>query len=58
MVEGYLKKLSNAALVTVVDDLVREKRGGSCGRAMYKSYNEKLESLSVMGVQISRNALY
>ena len=58
MVESYLKKLSNAALVTVVDDLVREKRGGSSGRAMYNSYKEKLQSLSVMGVQISRGALY
>ena len=54
----YLKKLHEAALQPVVNDLVHEKEEGWKSRTARDSYTAKLQCLELMGIKITRDALY
>ena len=54
----YLKSMQEAALRKVVDDLVREKDDGWKNRTSRDSYTSKLQCLELMGIDITRDALY
>ena len=54
----YLKKIQGKAVQAVVDDLVDEKQGGWKSRTAWDSYTAKLHCLELMGIKITRDALY
>ena len=54
----YLKKLHGVALQGVVNDLVQEKEEGWKGRTSRDSYTTKLQCLELMGIKITKDALY
>ena len=54
----YLKKLHESTLQDVIDDLVKEKEEGWKNRTSRDSYTTKLKCLELMGISITRNALY
>ena len=54
----YLKKLHEAAFQPVVNDLVHEKEEGWKSRTARDSYTTKLQCLELMGIKITRDALY
>ena len=54
----YLKKLHEVALQGVVNDLVQEKEEGWKGRTSRDSYTTKLQCLELMGITITKDALY
>ena len=54
----YVKKLHEAALQPVVNDLVHEKEEGWKSRTARDSYTAKLQCLELMGIKIMRDALY
>ena len=54
----YLKKIQGKAVQAVVDDLVDEKQGGWKSRTARDSYMTKLQCLELMGIKITRDALY
>ena len=54
----YVKKWHKAALQDVVQDLVKEKKGGWKNRTARDSYTTKLKSLELIGISITRDALY
>ena len=54
----YLKKMHEATLQGVVNDLVKEKDDGWKSRTSRDSYTTKLECLEIMGISITRDALY
>ena len=54
----YLKKLHGVALQGVVNDLVQEKEEGWKGRTSRDSYTTKLQCLELMGITITKDALY
>jgi hypothetical protein len=54
----YLKKMYEAALQGVVDDLVKAKQDGQNNRTSRDSYTTKIECLELMGICITRDALY
>jgi hypothetical protein len=54
----YLKKMHEAALLGGVDDLVKDEQDGWKSRTSRDSYRTKLECLQLMGISITRDALY
>ena len=54
----HLKKLHEAALQGIVDDLVKEKEDGWKSRTVRDSYTTKLNCLELMGISMTRDALY
>ena len=54
----YLKKLHQAALQPVVNDLMHKKEEGWKSRTARDSYTAKLQCLELMGIKITRDALY
>ena len=54
----YVKKWHKAALQDVVQDLVKEKEEGWKNRTARDSYTTKLKSLELIGISITRDALY
>ena len=54
----YLKKLHEAALQPAVNDLVHEKEEGWKSRTARDTYTAKLQCLELMGIKITRAALY
>ena len=54
----YVKKWHQSALQDIVDDLVKEKEEGWKNRTSRDSYTMKLKCLELMGISITRNALY
>jgi hypothetical protein len=54
----YLKKLHESTLQDVIDDLVKEKEEGWKNRTSRDSYTTKLKCLELMGISITRDALY
>ena len=54
----YLKKLHGVALQGVVNDLVQEKEEGWKGRTSRDSYTTKHQCLELMGITITKDALY
>ena len=54
----YLKTLHKTALQGVVNDLVQEKEEGWKGRTSRDSYTTKLQCVELMGITITKDALY
>ena len=54
----YLKKMHESALQGVVNDLVKEKEDGPKNRTSRGSYMTTLQSLELMGISITQDALY
>jgi hypothetical protein len=54
----YVKKWHQSALQDVVNDLVKEKEEGWKSRTTRDSYTTKLKSLELIGISITRDALY
>ena len=54
----YVKKWHQSALQDVVHDLVKEKEEGWKSRTARDSYTTKLKSLELIGISITRDALY
>ena len=54
----YIKKWHQSALQDIVDDLVKEKEEGWKRRTSRDSYTTKLKCLELIGISITRDALY
>ena len=54
----YIKKWHQSALQDIVDDLVKEKEEGWKRRTSRDSYTMKLKCLELIGISITRDALY
>ena len=54
----YLKKMHEAALQGVVNNLVKEKEEGRKSRTSQDSYTLKIQCLELMGITITRDALF